>query len=166
MAKKPSFFLRSLFSLAGATLGALAVVVYLNERQQREAAARQRQAKPARPKKEIKISPPEPIEEAAVPAVEELLLKITAKPRKFKRNNPGTIKVQTIPGASCIISARYSTGRAPNKLDTSPAIAGGDGELTWSWEVGTSGSYVDITITAEAEGYEPTSGALRVNIGE
>ena len=92
------------------------------------------------------------------------LLTLEASPRPFKRREEGTIIAQTQPGATCTISARYSTGRTPNSLKELVCQADGQGECRWTWDIGTAGDSVKVEVTAARGDHEPTTKLLTVPI--
>lgn len=93
-----------------------------------------------------------------------LPLEIQARPSVFHRREAGSVIVTTLPGATCEISARYSTGSAPASLTTGQITVGPSGQHRWVWEIGTSGVYVDVTIEAVKEGYNRQVSQMRVDI--
>lgn len=133
---------------------------------------RRREAEQTPAPEGIPISPPD--REVARPTPAEapkaqltvLPLTIKADPARFVRRGPGTIVAQTLPGAACTIEAVYSTGRRPGSLETDPVTANRDGECRWTWEIGTGGSHVDVTVRAQHEGYDQVETSLQVGIGD
>jgi hypothetical protein len=120
----------------------------------------------------IRISPPDrkivlPTP-AEAPKAQPLILPLTIKadPPRFVRREQGTIIAKTLPGAACTIEAVYSTGRHPGSLETDPVTANRDGECRWTWEIGTGGTHVDVTVRAQHKGYEQVEAALQVGIGD
>jgi hypothetical protein len=115
----------------------------------------------------ISLSPPPrpsaPVETKA-PSPDVLMLALKADPARFLRGQPGTIRAQTLPGAACTIDAVYSTRRRPGSLDTAPVTVGEDGTCLWTWDIGTGGSYVDVTVWARLAGCEDAEASLRVDI--
>lgn len=147
-----------------ATLGAAAVVWYLLD-QQRQSTEKREVPAPRRggirlrpssaPKSDVTAGP-------AAPAA--LALQISARPRTFKRGAEGTVQAKSLPGARCTLSARYSTRRAPTGLDEGPQTCDADGICAWTWSVGTSGSHVDIEVTATKDGFEDITKTRRIGI--
>jgi hypothetical protein len=161
--KKSHGFQNALLFVMTATLGAVGVILYLFERQ-KEKAGEKSGSKPTglarRPVQAITIKPEKKVEMAA-PA---LTLTLSAEPEKFVRRKEGTIRAKTQPGVSCVIAARYSTNRTPTTLSTDPVTAGKDGIAEWRWEIGTGGSYVEVTVEASRKGDVPVSASLKIDI--
>ena len=167
---------RALLLGLGLGLGVVVgVILYqeLKRRQEEETSGPTEKALIRPPAQAITIPPPSRTREIALkreerrdiqPAV--LPLSIEAIPAKFRRGEPGTIRVRTLPDATCAIEAVYSTGRRPTGLDTGPITAGENGECEWTWGIGTSGTYVDVTIQGWLEGYENAEETLRVPISD
>lgn len=141
----------------------IGVVIYLlleHERQQRETAQNDR-ALSSRPQHEI-VLPPAEKKQAIEPA--RLKLRLTALPVRFTRREEGAIIAETLPGTACTIDAVYSTNRRPNSLVSVKRTAEADGACRWNWEIGTSGTYVDVTVIASLDGYEEVKETLRVEV--
>ncbi|GAB4477761.1 MAG: hypothetical protein Kow00124_21330 [Anaerolineae bacterium] len=158
--------------LLGFGLGVtLVVVVYLLTRREQEqvSAAPDEKAVATRPEHRI-VLPPEPEPGTIMPAPEresrsaDLPLSIQASPTPFKRGQVGSIIAETMPGASCTIEVLYSTRRPPSSLANVTLTAGPDGKCLWSWEVGTSGTFADVTVWALLEGYERAEDRQRIRI--
>ena len=157
-----SFWSRVFVYTLGASLGVFAVLYYLSEQQRQRMASRKQGRQPVpRPDQAITLVPPAtPLETQAVPVP----LTLKASPPMFSRRKAGTICAETLPGTACTIKARYSTGRAPGSLSSEPVTAGDDGNVEWTWDVGTSGDRVDIEVRAVLEGYSEVAAKLRVSI--
>ncbi len=160
--------------LLGFGLGVtLVVVVYLLTRrgQDQVSAPPDEEAMAAKPEYRI-VLPPEPEASGPMPAPEHeispdgLPLSIHARPMPFKRGQVGSIIAETSPGASCTIEVLYSTRRPPASLSNVTLTAGPDGRCLWSWEVGTTGTFADVTVWALLEGYERAEDRLRIKIVE
>lgn len=97
-------------------------------------------------------------------AQDSFQLEIKARPSVFRRGETGTIIVSTIPGTLCTLQARYSTGASPSSLHSNSIRVGGAGQHRWLWDIGTSGSYVDVSVQAESEDGSTLKKTLRVEI--
>jgi hypothetical protein len=140
-------------------------VVYLLTKRRREAEqAPAIEGIPIRPPDGEVVLPTPPEAQKARPAALPLTLK--ADPSRFVRREPGTIVAKTLPGAACTIEAVYSTGRRPGSLETGPVTANRDGECRWTWEIGTGGTHVDVTVRAQHKGYDQVEAVLQVGIGD
>lgn len=144
----------------GAGIGAIGIVYLIRIMQRREQEpVESALARPAASAIMLKpTSAPRAIQRTAV------RLTVSAEPRRFTRNQSGAIRVKTLPGATCTITVTYSTGSAPASLRASTATADEQGVCGWSWQVGTGGTYADVEVQAEAEGYEKASAKKRVSI--
>ncbi len=91
-------------------------------------------------------------------------LEIKARPSVFKRGETGTIVVTTLPGTLCTLAARYSTGASPSSLHGTSVRVGGAGQHRWLWDIGTSGTFVDVSVIAEREDGSTLNKTLRVDI--
>jgi hypothetical protein len=160
---------RLLLIAFGAALGAVLIVLLVHEVQQR----RREQSGPSslahRPPTGILLRPPQGETAIMTPAkptaeVDQLPLKIAAKPAAFIRRRAGTIRVETLAGATCTLKATYSTGRAPSSLDGSISKAGENGRCEWTWEIGTSGDHVEVEVEVRLKGHEPVHAKKRVRI--
>lgn len=150
--------------ILGMGLGITAgVVVYLISQREREEFGALGEREAAAPRLDVERAAPKT---AAPQEVQSATLSpsLQADPVPFVRQRPGTISVETLPGATCSIEALYSTGRRPGSLDTGPVKADAKGKYQWTWEIGTSGTHVDVTVSAWLEGYEKTEAKLRVKI--
>jgi hypothetical protein len=159
------FWQRIVIVTFSATLGAAAVMWYLldQQRQQTGTGEHRRSTRPGGIRLHVTSVPkPRVTTKPAAPAA--LTLQINARPRTFKRGKEGTVQVKTLPGAHCTLNARYSTGRAPSGLEAGPLPANADGICAWTWPVGTSGSYVDVEVTASQDGYAGVTESKRINI--
>lgn len=115
--------------------------------------------------------PPKPIQLAMHPGKtdektepRQFPLELRARPSVFRRRETGSLVVTTLPGTLCTIEARYSTGAAPFSLNTNTISVGPSGQYRWIWDIGTVGSYVDVILRAEREGYEAQTKKLSVDI--
>lgn len=149
-------------SVAG--LAALAVLLLYRDRQRRKESAafggEPGRLPPERRGRGITLKPgiAQPQEGRAAP------LKLSAFPHPLRRNQPGTVRVETLPGATCIIKARYSTGFAPTSLDADPRASDESGVCEWRWEIGTSGAYVDIEVQVWQEHHIVNSARQRIEV--
>ena len=87
-----------------------------------------------------------------------------AEPDPLVRNQPVTVRAKAAPGALCTLTARYSTGYTPNSLDTEQQKADAEGVCEWTWEIGTTGSYVDVTVEAQNTAGETANDEVRFQI--
>jgi len=159
------FWQRIVIVTLSATLGAAAVVWYLLD-QQRQQAGSSEHHRPMR-SGGIRLQPssvPKSTVTARSASPSALTLQISAQPRTFKRGTDGTVRVKSLPGASCSLNARYSTGRAPTGLDEGPLTCDADGVCAWTWSVGTSGSHVDVEVAAAKDGFEDIAKSKRIEI--
>ncbi len=144
----------------GAALGTVGTVVLVRWLRDRQQAVGGESRLTALPVQAITLRP---VGQHAIQTV-SLPLTISADPVKFTRRQRGTIRVETLPGASCTIHALYSTGASPASLNTEPVTADGQGHCEWSWLIGTSGKYVEIEVRAWLEGYDRNTVRLQVPI--
>lgn len=87
-----------------------------------------------------------------------------AEPDPLVRSQPVTVHAKAAPGALCTLTARYSTGYTPNSLDMEPQKADTDGVCQWTWEIGTTGSYVDVAVEAQNAAGETANDEVRFQI--
>ncbi|MBN1122498.1 MAG: hypothetical protein JXJ17_15585 [Anaerolineae bacterium] len=161
--KKSHGFQNALLFVMTATLGAVGVFLYLIERQKEKAGEKSGEKSMSlarKPVQAITIKPKKKVEMAA-PA---LTLSLSAEPKKFVRRQEGMIRAKTQPGAACVIMAKYSTKRAPTTLSSDPVKADENGIVEWRWEIGTGGSFVEVTVEASREGDIPVSASLKTDI--
>jgi hypothetical protein len=150
----------------GVALGVFAVVVYVMERLRGRDVLIDALPEPVerrlahRPIQAITLSPPAERGIQAMP----ITLRVEALPEPFVRRQPGTIRVATLPGATCQIEARYSTNRPPASLEDERKTADEDGRCEWTWDVRTGGEYVDVTVQAWGEGYATTQAGMRIAV--
>nr|MBN1229077.1 hypothetical protein [Anaerolineae bacterium] len=157
--RKSSLASQIIFAI-GAALGAMAVVKLIQKLTEQETAERPQAVSQPAPRA-IRLRPQEVTDLQATPVP----IKIGARPAAFSRGNPGSIIVETLPSAVCSIEVVYSTGHTPNSLDTSPVTVGKDGQYTWTWDIGTGGTFAQVTVTVTAEGYGRARATLKVEIG-
>lgn len=145
---------RALGAALGGLIGALGVALYLQSR--RQAAPRAAEAPRAEAAGGIVLKPAGKPRSASV--------SLHADPDPLVRRQPVTIRAKAAPGAACTLNARYSTGHGPNSLDTGTVTADDDGYCEWTWHVGTTGSYVDITVETRHAGGETVTDEVRFTI--
>ncbi len=158
---------RSQYFLLGvlvAGLAALAVLLLYRDRRRRKESAAFEGEQGWLPLEQrgrgitLKPSVAQPQENRAAP------LKLSVFPQPLRRNQPATVRVETLPGATCIIEARYSTGFAPTSLDADPRTSDESGVCEWRWEIGTSGAYVDIEVQVWQEHHTVNSARRRIEV--
>jgi hypothetical protein len=159
------FWQRIVIVTLSATIGAAAVVWYLldQQRQQAESGEHRRSLRPGGIRLQPSSSPKPGVTSKPV-APTALTLQISTRPRTFKRGSEGTVQAKTLPGALCTLNARYSTGRAPSGLEEGPLSADADGVCAWTWSIGTSGSHVDVKVTATQNGFADVTKSKRISI--
>lgn len=141
--RRPSMW-RSLLFVAGVGLGALTIAsIFSRRRSIAEPAGPARLSTEAPAAPAITLHPP--------PEAGTLSLRIEAIPETLVNGEDGRIRALTAPGATCLISARYSTGRPPVSLDIRPRRASSSGVCEWVWSVRTSGSWLDVEVQAWLE---------------
>lgn len=146
-----------LFLLGMGIGGALAVLAYLVRHWGRlPLPIVQDSGAPASSAAGVRIKAPEQ------PASATLTMHVTPSP--LVSGEEATVRALTIPEATCIIAAHYSTGRPPSSLDTRPQKADSAGEAEWTWNVRTMGDYVIIEVQAWSEGREIERVEQRVEI--
>lgn len=118
-----------LFAL-GAGLGAVGVVLLLRRQQRTELAT-------------AGVMLPIPAE---LPVVEAEPLVVEVNPAPIVRGRPVTVLARALPGATCRIDARYTTGFAPRSMDGQPQTIDADGACRWQWVVRTRGDGLRIVI--------------------
>lgn len=152
---------RRAIGVVGLGVGIVAgIVAYVLFREQEAQSAEHENAITPRPEHQITIKPEQ--QRSIEPAGISLIL--TAQPAKFIRRQSGSITAETLPGATCSIEAVYSTNRRPSGLEITPVKADDNGKCSWTWEIGTGGSHVDVTVKASAQGQNPIETTLRVEI--
>jgi len=96
----------------------------------------------------------------------DLPLTVSVSPTHLSHNQPCTVRVETLSGATCTLNAVYSTHRKPLSFsDAHTVVIGESGQHEWTWEVGSAGSFVDLTVEGWLEGYDMVIATLRVEIG-
>lgn len=127
---------RFLLFMLGTGLGVYAVVSYITQRRRKQTAAPTASA----------AAPPVGVRLKVAEQAEALLLAVSVIPEPLVAGEDATVRAQTTPGATCLIEARYSTGRPPSSLDAEPVEAGNMGECEWTWNVRTKGNEVMIAV--------------------
>lgn len=110
------------------------------------------------------VSPPGGVQLKVAEQAESMPLTIQVIPTPLISGEAATVRAMTIPEATCIIDAHYSTGRPPSSLDTRPQKADSAGECEWTWNVRTQGNYVIVEVQAWSEGREIERVEQRIEI--
>lgn len=154
--RQPSVWTSLLF-VAGVGLGALTIASIFSRR--RSAAEL---TQPTRPSP----AAPAPAAIALQPGTEAgtVSLRIEAIPETLVNGEDGRIRALTEPGATCLIRARYSTGRPPVSLDIRPRRTSSSGVCEWVWSVRTSGNWLDVEVQAWLEDHLIARAEKRIDV--
>jgi competence protein ComEC len=89
----------------------------------------------------------------SAPAPAELTLDFLSVSSPVKAGSTASVRVKTAPGANCTITVYYKSG-ASSAAGLDPKTAGSNGEVSWSWKVGSKTSPGDwrIVVTASQGG--------------
>jgi hypothetical protein len=63
---------------------------------------------------------------------------VSIRPDPLRPGARATLTASTSPGALCVITVRYPSGRVSTARDLVQRAAGPDGEMSWTWNVGTT----------------------------